>query len=233
MAEAPQSVTFMSGASRLEGYLAWPDGAGPHPGLIVIHEAFGLNENIQDIARRLAAEGYAALAVDLFAGRNRAVCMFRFFAGMILNSLQHGAIQDLKAALSFLADQPHIDAARLGAIGFCMGGSFAIAWACTDNRLKAIAPYYAMNPRPFEAVARLCPAVGSYPEADFTANAGRKLDSALDGYNVPHDVKIYPGAHHSFCNDTNRNYDAAASQDSWQRVLAFFEQHIGQPAARS
>jgi carboxymethylenebutenolidase len=233
MAQVPQSVTFMSGTSRLEGYLAWPDGAGPHPGVVVIHEVYGLNENIKDIARRLAAEGYAALAVDLFAGRNRAVCMARFFTGMILNSLNHGGIADLKAALGFLAEQPGIDSARLGAIGFCMGGSFAIAWACTDSRLKAIAPYYAMNPRPLEAVARLCPVVGSYPGSDFTANAGRKLDAALDGYQIPHDIKIYPGAHHSFFNDTRPNYDASATQDSWQRVLAFFKEQIGQAAARS
>src|SRR5947199_6859314 len=129
------------------------------------------------------------MSFALFAGRNRAVCMFRFFAGIMRNSLNHGGIADLKATLSFMADQPGIDSARLGAIGFCMGGSFAIAWACTDNRLKAIAPYYGMNPRPFEAVARLCPVVGSYPASDFTANAGRKLDAALDDYHIVHDIK--------------------------------------------
>ncbi len=222
----PQSVSFQSGTARLDGYLAWPEGSGPFPGLVVIHEAFGLSENIKDIARRLAAEGYAALAVDLFAGRNRAVCMARFFAGLLFNSLDHGAIRDLKAALSYLGEQPGIDKDRLGAIGFCMGGSFAVAWPCTDNRLKAIAPYYAKNPRPFEAVKRLCPVVGSYPGSDFTANAGRKLDQALSNANIPHDIEIYPGARHSFFNDARRSYNAEASQDSWQRVLAFFEEHL-------
>ena len=220
-------VSFQSGADRLEGYLARPEGDGPFPGIVIIHEAFGLNENMKDIARRFAAEGYAALAVDLFAGRNRVVCMFRFFGGLFFNSLDNGGIHDLKAALTFLAEQPEVDSARLGAIGFCMGGSFAVAWASTDNRLKAIAPYYGMNPRPNEAVKRSCPVVGSYPAEDFTASHARKLDEALDRYNIPHDIKIYPGAKHSFFNDQGRNYDAAASQDSWGRTLEFFKEHIG------
>jgi len=227
MPATAQSVAFASGSARLDGYLARPDGTGPFPGVVVIHELHGLNENIKDIARRFADAGYVALAVDLFAGRNRTICMFRFFAGMVLKSLDHGGIRDLKAALTFLTEQPGVATARLGAIGFCMGGSFAIGWACTDDRLKAIAPYYAINPRPLAAVARACPVVGSYPTGDFTTEPGRKLDIALDTYNIPHDIKIYPGAKHSFFNDQGANYDAAASQDSWQRVLAFFKEHIG------
>jgi carboxymethylenebutenolidase len=107
-----------------------------------------------------------------------------------------------------------------------MGGSFAIAWACTDDRLKAIAPLYAMNPRPFEAVQRLCPVVGSYPGKDFTAKGGQALDTALTAYNIPHDIKIYPEAKHSFFNDQGSHYDAAASQNSWQRILTFFGEHL-------
>jgi carboxymethylenebutenolidase len=228
MPSTAQSVSFpASSVARLEGYLARPDGAGPLPGVVVIHEAFGLNDNIKDIARRFADAGYAALAVDLFGGRNRIVCMFRFFGGLLIKSLDNGAIRDLKAALTYLAQQPDVDAARLGAIGFCMGGSFAVAWACTDDRLKAIAPYYGVNPRPLEAVARACPVVGSYPTGDFTTPHGQKLDAALDTYNIPHDIKIYPGTKHSFFNDQGPNYDAVAAQDSWRRTLAFFEEHIG------
>jgi carboxymethylenebutenolidase len=223
-----QPVSF-PGATvpELTGYLAHPDGDGPFPAVVVIHEIFGLNDNMRDIARRFAEQGYVALAVDLFAGRNRALCMFRFFAGKMLNSLDHGGIRDLKAALTWLGQQPGVDSARLGAVGYCMGGGFAVAWACADDRLKAIAPYYGMNPRPLGAVARACPVVGSYPEPDFTTVHGRKLDQELDTYNIPHDIKIYPGAKHSFFNDQGGNYDPAASADSWQRVLAFFEQHIG------
>jgi carboxymethylenebutenolidase len=211
---------------QLRGYLAQPDGAGPFPALVVVHEAFGLNDDMRGIARRFAGEGYVALAVDLFSGRNIVVCMLRMFGGMMLRSLDHGGVRDLKGALDWLGTQPGVDAQRVGAVGYCMGGSLAIALSCADRRLKAIAPYYAMNPRPLDAVARACPVVGSYPDPDFTTKAGRALDSELDKYNIPHDIKIYPGAKHSFFNTSTRNHDPAAAQDSWGRVLAFFEEHI-------
>ncbi|OLB81193.1 MAG: dienelactone hydrolase family protein [Chloroflexi bacterium] len=212
------------------GYLALPDGDGPHPGVVVIHEAYGLNDHIKDITRRFADAGYAALAVDLFTGRNRAVCMSRYMAGMLIGSVNRYGIDDLKSGLTFLAKLTDVDAQRMGAIGFCMGGGFAIAWACTDSRLKAIAPFYAANPRPLDVVRRLCPVVGSYPEQDFTARAGRALDAALTRNDISHDIKTYPGAHHSFFNDTAASYDKLAAEDSWRRVLDFFGEKLGKEA---
>ncbi len=221
------NISFPSGSTTLAGYLARPEGAGPFPGVVVIHEIFGLNKNIKDITVRFANEGYAALGVDLFAGRNRAVCMARFMSGMLLNSLHHGAIKDLKASLDYFAAQPFVDPQRVGAIGFCLGGGFAIAWACTDSRLKVIAPFYGSIPRPLEAARRLCPVVGSYPDPDFTTPQARKLDEFLDGCNIPHDIKIYPGARHSFFNDTNpATYNPEASADAWNRTLAFFKEKL-------
>ncbi len=222
-----ETVSVPVSAGQMEGYLARPEGDGPFPGVVVIHEAFGLNENIKDITRRFANEGYAALAVDLFRGRSKFICMFRFFGGMRSNPLEHEGIQSLKSALTFLGEQPSADANRIGAVGYCLGGSFAVAWACADDRLKAIAPYYGQNP-PLEAVKRACPVVGSYPGNDFTTKAGEKLDQTLTQYNIPHDIKIYPGAKHSFFNDTSRNHNAEAAQDSWQRVLAFFKDHLAE-----
>ena len=209
------------------GYLAAPDRPGPHPGVVVIHEAYGLNDNIKDITRRFADVGYVALAVDLFSDRNRAICMARYMTGMLLGSVNRYGINDLKTALTHLAKNRDVDARRMGAIGFCMGGSFAIAWACTDSRLKAIAPFYGVNPRPVELVSRLCPVVGSYPEKDFTTSAGRTLDRALDERGIAHDIKIYPGAGHSFFNDHSDAYHKAAAEDSWARVTTFFGEHIG------
>jgi carboxymethylenebutenolidase len=209
------------------GYLVTPDGPGPHPGVVVIHEAYGLNDNIKEVARRFAGEGYVTLAVDLFTDRNRAVCMARYMAGMLLGSVNRYGISELKTALTYLAKNRDVDAKRMGAIGFCMGGSFAIAWACTDSRLKAIAPFYAVNPRPLDLVSRLCPVVGSYPEKDFTARAGRKLDRRLDEHSIAHDIKIYSGAEHSFMNESAASYNEAAAKDSWARVLKFFGDQIG------
>jgi carboxymethylenebutenolidase len=222
-----EAVTVPASSGPLPGYYASPEAEGARPGVVVIHEAYGLNDNIREVARRFAGQGYAALAVDLFRGRNRVLCMARFLAGMLVNSLDYPPIRDLKAALTYLGRQPDVDSGRLGAIGFCLGGSLAIAWACTDDRLKVVAPFYSMNPRPAEALARACPVVGSFPADDFTAAGGRKLKELLDTHDIPNDIKIYPNARHSFFNDQGGNYDPAASLDAWQRTLAFFDQHLG------
>lgn len=209
------------------GYLAMPDGKGPHPGVVVIHEAYGLNDDIKAVTRRFAEAGYAALAVDLFSGRNRVVCMTRYMAGMLMGSVNRYGVSDLKSGLTHLAMLPDIDAQRLGAIGFCMGGGFAIAWACTDVRLKAIAPFYGTNPRPLTVVDRICPVVGSYPAQDFTARSGRALDGELTRHGVKHDIKIYPGARHSFFSESGRAYDKDAADDAWGRVMKFFADELG------
>ena len=226
MAPTAHMTSFQSGRRQLDGYIAYPEGDGPFPGLILIHEIYGLNENMKDISQRFAAQGYVALAVNLFSSRPRSVCIFRVMSGLLLNPLHNRGIHDLKAALTFLSAQPGVDALRVGAVGYCFGGSFVVAWACTDDRLQVIAPYYAMNPRPLKAVARLCPVVGSYPDKDITTPAAHKLDVELDRYQVPHDIKIYPGTKHGFFNDTAKIYAESAAQDSWERVLAFFEKHL-------
>ena len=208
------------------GYLATPDGGGPHPGVVVIHEAYGLDDHIKNVTRRFADTGYAALAVDLFSDRNRAICMTRYMAGILTGSVNRAGIDHLKSGLTFLANLPSVDAQRIGAIGFCMGGGFAIAWACTDSRLKAIAPFYATNPRPIQVVKRLCPVVGSYPQKDFTARAGKSLDKALTNYNIDHEIKVYPGAEHSFFNDSRSRYDKEAADDAWTRVIRFFDARL-------
>src|SRR2546421_6165287 len=213
------------------GYHALPEGPGPPPGVSVIHEATGLDGHIRRITDRFAGAGYAALAVDLFTGRNRAICMARYMAGMLVGSVNRYGVDDLKSALTFLAKLPEVDAQRMGAIGFCMGGGFAIAWACTDSRLKAIAPFYGVNPRPLEVVKRLCPVVGSYPANDFTARAGRSLDQALTRHKIVHDIKIYPNAQHSFFNDAGRASNPEAADDAWRRVLGFFGEQLGSKAS--
>jgi carboxymethylenebutenolidase len=227
-APATRDVHFPSRGSTFGAYLVLPDGAGPHPGVVVIHEAFGLNDNIRDIARRFAIEGYAALAVDLFTGHSRAVCMAQLMGSMLMGR-EPASVADLAAAMDYLVALPEVDAPRVGAIGFCMGGGFAIAWGRRDRRLRAIAPFYGTNPRPVEAVRRMCPVVGSYPGKDFTARAGRKLDKRLAELGVARDIKIYPDARHSFFNDAGKAYNDAAATDAWQRTLAFFAEHVQAP----
>ncbi len=213
-------------------YLVLPDGAGQHPGVVVVHEAFGLNDNIREICGRFAAEGYAALGVDLFEGRNRAVCMARMFSGALAGNLNHYGVPALRTALGQLADHPDVDAGRIGAVGFCLGGSIVLTWACTDDRLTAIAPFYGMAPRPRAAIRRLCPVVGSWPGRDITTRAAVVLETGLTAAGIPHDLKVYPGAKHSFFNDQLPVYQPAAAADSWQRVLAFFAEHVRRGQAR-
>ena len=220
-----QDVVIPSRQARLRGCLALPDVPGPHPGVVVIHEAYGLNDNIRDITERFAAEGYAALAVDLFNDRSRVLCLARLIGEAMIGREQF-AVPHLRASADFLVAQPEVDGARIGVIGFCMGGGLAIAWGCRDRRLRAVAPFYAMNPRPLSAARRLCPVVGSYPGRDITARGGRKLDARLEMYGIVHDIKIYPGARHSFFNDQGPAHDPVASADAWERTLAFFAERV-------
>ena len=211
------------------GFLALPDSPGPHAAVVVIHEAYGLNQSIKDVAKRFAENGYVALAVDLFGDRNRALCMARYMAGMLQGSPNRAGVADLKFALSHLMTLPEVDPKRVGAIGFCMGGSFAVAWACTDDRLKAIAPFYASNPRPLDVVGRMCPVVGSYPQKDFTASSGRTLDAELTRRQIEHDIKIYPDTRHSFFTARRTPAEEQAADDSWNRVIEFFGTHLAPP----
>ena len=194
--------------------------------MVVIHEAYGLNDNIRDICRRFASEGYAALGVDLFAGRNRAVCMARMFVGAMRGHLNYLGVSALKSSLGELAERSEVDAGRIGAVGFCLGGGIAITWAYTDNPLKVIAPYYGTGRWPREAMRRLCPVVGSWPGKDISTGAAARLETELIAAGIPHDLKLYPGAKHSFFNDTGKAYNADAASDSWQRVMAFFGEHV-------
>lgn len=215
------------GAEPIAAYLARPMGEEARPAVVIIHELFGLNDNIRDIARRFADEGYVALAVDLFSGGgNRKLCIVRVMSALALRPLKNKGLSDLRRSIDWLQQRPEVDANRVGAIGFCMGGGYALALACVESDLRASSAFYCTNPRPISALKRACPIVGSYPEDDWSARSGRKLDDALDRYKVPHDVKIYPGVGHSFFNDTLDGHHPEAAADSWQRTLAFFGEHL-------
>lgn len=221
------SIDRPAGASPpLRAYLALPEGSSPSPGVVVIHEIGGLDEHTRGVAERFAREGYAALAVDLFSTASRPMCMLRIFHGILIRPLTNGVVGDLRASIDALGGRPEVDASKLGVIGFCLGGSYALQLACVDGRLKSASVFYGQNPRPLDAVAKACPIVGSYPERDFTARLARRLEPALARSGVRHDIKIYAGARHSFFNETRGAYDPAAAADAWARTLAFFKANL-------
>jgi len=220
------SVPRADGKGGMDSFLAKPEGAGPFPGVIVIHEIFGLNDNIREITRQFAEQGYTALGVDLFSNRNRMVCMMQIVHGMLIRPLNNSMLADLKSAIAVLQKQPNVDANRIGAVGFCMGGAYALQLAITDKGMKAASVFYGANPKPLEAVAEACPIIGSYPDKDFTTKAAQELEVSLTKYNVPHDIKIYDNTQHSFYNRQRTPFEVDASKDAWQRMLSFFEKYL-------
>jgi carboxymethylenebutenolidase len=220
------SVPRANGKDEMESIFVRPEGTGPFPGLVVIHEIFGLNDNIRGIATRFAEQGYAALAVDLFSNRNRAMCMMQLIHGMMIRPLKNVMLSDLQSSITFLKNQTGVDSKRIGAVGFCMGGGYALQLAVTDKGMKATSVFYGAVPKPLESFAQSCPILGSYPEKDFTAQGARELDAVLEKNNIPHDIKFYKDTQHSFFNRQRTPFEVEASKDAWERMLSFFQDYL-------
>jgi carboxymethylenebutenolidase len=208
--------------------------------VVVLHEAFGLNDDTRQQADRLAAAGYLALAPDLFTAGGRLRCLRSTFAALLSG---HGAAYgDIEASRAFLASRDDCTG-TVGVIGFCMGGGFALMTA--SRGFDAAAPNYGIVPKDAAEVLRgACPVVASYGRRDLgLPGAAAKLESALVEAGVEHDVREYAGAGHSFMNRHDAgplsvlekvvglHYHQPSAEDAWQRILRFFATHLdGQPA---
>ncbi len=220
------SVPRANGKDTMESFLAKPEGTGPFPGMVVIHEIFGLNDNIRSIASRFAEQGYAALAVDMFSNRNRTICMMQLIHGMLFRPLKNAMLADLQSTMTFLRQQADVDPSRTAVVGFCMGGGYALQLAVTDKGMKAASSFYGAVPKPLEAFVQSCPIIGSYPEKDFSVVDARELDALLEKNSIPHDIKFYANTQHSFFNRQRTPFEVEASKDAWQRMLSFFSEHL-------
>jgi carboxymethylenebutenolidase len=212
-----------------------PVGEGPWPGVVVIHEVFGLIDDIREHATRIAAAGYVVVAPDLFRGRNPARCVLGTFRA--LSAGRGRQFDDIDAVRRALA--AHDDCSgRVGVIGFCMGGGFALLMA--TRGFDASAPNYAHLPKDLDVLQGACPVVASYGGRDRSLRGtAAELEAALERLGVEHDVKEYPDAGHSFLSRhpvgpfgpvvlrvTGVGYDQPSAEDAWNRIFGFFRAHL-------
>jgi carboxymethylenebutenolidase len=223
-----EMVSFAANGETVDGFLARPDGVGPFPGVIVVQEWWGLNDNIKDIAQRFADEGFAALAPDLYHGK---VAEEPNEAQKTMMALDmNRASQELTKAADWLGSQPYTQGRGIGATGFCMGGGLALTLACDSPHIKAAAPFYGGNPNPVDKVANLQgPVFAVYAEHDAWVNDSVReaLEQALRQHGKQFETKKYPGTEHAFFNDTRKEvYREEASKDAWGKVLALFRENL-------
>lgn len=222
-------VSFTSGGVTILGYLSRPKEGGPFPGVIVIHENRGLLEHFNDVTRRLARLGYAALAVDL-ASHEGGTAKFADSAqvtSILGRTPREQLVRMLNAGVRHLQGQPFVRADRIGAMGYCFGGGMTWLLATANPDLRAAVPYYGPNP-PLADVAKIKAAVlAIYGELDSRINAGiPALREALEKAGVTHEIVIYPGAGHAFFNDTGGAHNAAAARAAWERTTTWFARYL-------
>jgi len=214
--------------------LALPQAAGKHPAVIVIMEAFGLNDHIKDVANRIAAEGYVVLAPDMYYREGSPVATYedlpeaiRLMSGLT----DDGIVRDIGAAISYLRANDSVDPDRIGITGFCMGGRISFLAACKNIGIKASVPFYGggIGGLLGEADKLSCPTLLFFGDKDaFIPNEEiERIESTLKKLAKPAEVKVYPGAEHGFFCNERSSYNPEAAKDAWKRLVAFFAQHLG------
>jgi carboxymethylenebutenolidase len=214
------------GSGTMKGYLAHPAGAGKWPGVVVIHENRGLNPYIEDVARRLAVDGFVAFAPDALAplggypnDEEKAAQLF----GQLDAKKRE---EDLIAAAGFLKSRPECTG-KIGAVGFCFGGTIVNMMAVRIPDLGAAVPFYGGQPSAADAARIKAPLMVHYAGLDERINAGwPPFEAALKANNVRYQAFTYPGTNHGFHNDTTPRYDDAAAKLAWSRTLAFFKENL-------
>jgi carboxymethylenebutenolidase len=233
-----REITFKSGGDEIRAFYVEPV-PRPQAAIIVIHEIWGLNAHIRDVARRFANQGFIALAPDLYTRQGTPNLDLGDREGLMkfLASLSDPQIVgDLQAAIGYLNGQ---GIAKVGSVGFCMGGLYSYLLACQSDKLGAAVDFYgrityaetsASKPvSPLELAPQLkCPLLCNFGETDASIPQSdvAKLREALAGSTQPWKINVYPGAGHAFFNDTRPSYNAAAAADAGTEMLRFFREHL-------
>jgi carboxymethylenebutenolidase len=215
------------GSGNMRGYFARPANAGGKlPGVVVMHENRGLNPYIEDVARRLAIENYVAFAPDAltpvggYPGDEEK-------AAQLFTQLDPGKrTEDLLAAAGFLKSRPECTG-KIGAVGFCFGGTVANMMAVRIPDLGAAVPFYGGQPSAADTAKIKAPLLIHYAAMDDRLNAGWPAwEASLKANSVKYQMYMYPGTNHGFHNDTTPRYDEAAAKLAWSRTTAFFKENL-------
>jgi carboxymethylenebutenolidase len=222
---AGSMVKFQTNGTTTDGYLATP-ASGKGPGLIVIQEWWGLVPHIKNVCDRFAAEGFTALAPDMYHGATASEPDGAGKLFMALNIAQ--AEKDLRGAATYLAG--HSSTTKIGAIGFCMGGQLALFAATLNPNVGATVNFYGIHPNVKPDYSKLSgPVLGLFAEKDgfVTPQVAKEVDAAIKAAGKQSEFHVYPGVDHAFFNDTNTEaYNKPAADDAWKRTLSFFRQHL-------
>jgi carboxymethylenebutenolidase len=217
----------------MPAWVARPDGSGPWPAVLVIQEAFGLNEHIKDVARRVAAEGYVALAPDLFhrGGKGRTAGYDQLPKALeLMGALKDDEIvADVASAIAYLEKQPTVRAGRIGITGFCMGGRVAYLVACAlPEKIAAAVPYYGGG-IPVDRTATLrAPVLAFFGDDDpfIPMDHVEKLRAEAKRLGKDVEIVVYPKAPHGFFCNERESYRPEAARDAWEKTTAFFRRHL-------
>jgi carboxymethylenebutenolidase len=221
--------TWVELAGGGRGYFVAAKGDGKHAALVVIQEYWGLNDWIKKNAERFASQGYDALAIDLYRGH---VAHDPGEAHELMRGLpEDRALGDLEASFAWLAARPDVDAARIGSIGWCMGGGYSLALATVEPKLRAAVVNYGRLVTSEEKMDAIHAALlGNFAGADrgIAPADVHTFEAKLKAKNKDVDLKVYDGAQHAFMNPENKTgYDDAASKDAWARTDAFLARTLG------
>jgi carboxymethylenebutenolidase len=221
-------VEFPDDGTLLKGYMARPNASGSFPIILVCHENRGLTEHIQDVARRLAKAGYAALAVDLLSRQGGSAALSSDQVPGALGSIEPAQFTlDFQSGYRYMTMQPYTQAERVGMVGFCFGGGVTWLVATAMPELKAAVPFYGPPP-PIADVPKINAAVlaiygGNDQRITSTIPA---IEEAMRVNNKIYEKVIYPNADHAFFNDTGTRYNPEAAQDAWRRTLEWFGRYV-------
>ena len=225
-----ERVTFETPKGKISGYLARPKSGGKRPTVLVIHENRGLNPHLEDVARRLAAEGFLAYAIDLLSlvGGTPADEQEALKLHPKMNA--DDAVATLVAAVSFLKKHPE-STGKVGAVGFCFGGLMVNRLAASSKELDSGVAYYGRQVPADQVKNITATLLLQYAEKDDAVNAGiADYEAALKANNKKYTLHMYPGTQHAFNNDLGAaRYNKAAADLAWGRTLAFFKETLGVP----